>query len=103
MDIDQYQLETSETVKDSIKGDTIYFALGLVGEAGEVAEKIKKYRRDGHWDTEAVAQEVGDVLWYLAQLSKCLEYNLSEIANMNLDKLQSRKRRDKIGGSGDRR
>ena len=97
-------------------GMMIYPALGLAGEAGEVAEKVKKLVRDDlvpldenfntarNIDYKArrdLALELGDVLWYVAVLADDIGYSLSEIAEMNIDKLSSRKRRGKIAGSGD--
>ena len=81
-----------------------YPALGLTGEAGEVADKVKKVIRDGtEVPREEIAKEVGDVLWYLANLAWDLGIGLEEIAQMNLDKLADRKKRNVIGGSGDNR
>jgi NTP pyrophosphatase (non-canonical NTP hydrolase) len=87
----------------------LYPALGLAGEAGEVAEKIKKLMRD----TDAkiltedqkreIAKELGDVLWYVANLAADIDYDLEEIAGMNIEKLQSRKERNALKGSGDNR
>lgn len=81
----------------------LYPTLGLCGEAGEVAEKVKKQVRDGVFNRHEVAKELGDVLWYLANLSSDIGYNLDEIAAMNIEKLSSRKDRNKIQGSGDNR
>jgi len=81
----------------------LYPTLGLCGEAGEVAEKVKKQVRDGVFNRHEVAKELGDVLWYLANLASDIGYNLDEIAAMNIDKLSSRKDRNKIQGSGDNR
>tara|TARA_R110001632_G_scaffold27984_3_gene74871 strand:- start:413 stop:730 length:318 start_codon:yes stop_codon:yes gene_type:complete len=81
----------------------LYPTLGLCGETGEVAEKVKKQVRDGVFNRHEVAKELGDVLWYLANLSSDIGYNLDEIAAMNIDKLSSRKDRNKIQGSGDNR
>jgi NTP pyrophosphatase (non-canonical NTP hydrolase) len=86
----------------------IYPTLGLVGEAGEVAEKVKKLIRDGDGiltdpDREKIALEVSDICWYLAVLAYELDYSLEEIFQMNLDKLASRKARGVISGSGDNR
>ena len=81
----------------------LYPTLGLCGEAGEVAEKVKKQVRDGVFNRHEVAKELGDVLWYLANLSNDIGYNLDEIAEINIVKLSSRKDRNKIQGSGDNR
>lgn len=81
----------------------IYPALGLAGEAGEVAEKIKKKIRDGAYFPQDVAKEIGDVLWYCNALAHDIGYSLEEIAQMNLSKLASRKQRGVIKGSGDDR
>jgi NTP pyrophosphatase (non-canonical NTP hydrolase) len=86
----------------------IYPCLGLVGEAGEVAEKVKKIIRDGDGtltdpDRDKIALELSDVCWYLAVLAFELDYTLEEIMQMNLDKLNSRKERGVISGSGDNR
>ena len=81
----------------------LYPTLGLCGESGEVAEKVKKQVRDGVFNRHEVAKELGDVLWYLTNVCNDIGYNLEEIAKMNIDKLSSRKKRDKIQGSGDNR
>ena len=86
----------------------IYPALGLAGETGEVADKIKKVYRDngglfGGEHKRAIAKELGDVLWYLTNLAEDLGFNLSDVAQMNADKIESRMTRDKIHGEGDDR
>ena len=86
----------------------IYPTLGLTGEAGEVADKVKKVLRDrnGVFDAEtsaAIKLELGDVFWYVAQLSMELGYDLEEVAVANLNKLSSRASRGRIAGSGDHR
>ena len=81
----------------------LYPTLGLCGETGEVAEKVKKQVRDGVFNRHEVAKELGDVLWYLSNLANDIGYNLDEIADINIEKLTSRKNRDKIKGSGDNR
>jgi NTP pyrophosphatase (non-canonical NTP hydrolase) len=91
----------------------IYPALGLAGEAGEVAEKIKKIIRDGSEtpdlrnlppeETREIVKELGDVLWYIANLGYDLGYTLEEIAEMNLRKLSDRADRKVLSGSGDNR
>lgn len=84
------------------------YALGLTGEAGEVADKIKKVYRDncGSITTDKkneIAKELGDVLWYLTRLGASLGYSLQQIADMNLLKLAERQSRNAIHGSGDNR
>jgi len=91
-------------------GGAMYLALGLCGESGEVAEKIKKYFRDGipkdvdqdDW-IEDLVKECGDVLWYLANLLMTFGVSFSDAGVTNLEKLASRKVRGKLGGSGDNR
>jgi NTP pyrophosphatase (non-canonical NTP hydrolase) len=82
--------------------------LGLCGEAGEVADKVKKVLRDGAGEfnseqKQAIAMELGDVLWYVSQLADELGFGLEAIAEANLEKLQSRAARNVISGSGDQR
>jgi NTP pyrophosphatase (non-canonical NTP hydrolase) len=85
-----------------------YTALGLAGEAGEIANKVKKIMRDegetlpDHART-AIADELGDALWYAAALAHELGVPLEAIAARNLAKLRDRKQRGTITGSGDRR
>jgi NTP pyrophosphatase (non-canonical NTP hydrolase) len=86
----------------------VYPTLGLANEAGEVAGKVKKLFRDkggqiGEADREALKQELGDVLWYLAQIATELGLSLQEIAEANLEKLKSRLERGQIKGEGDNR
>jgi NTP pyrophosphatase (non-canonical NTP hydrolase) len=84
----------------------VYPTLGLVNEAGEVAGKIKKIFRDkegliGEEDRQALKGELGDVLWYLAQICTELDLTLAEVAEANLEKLFSRLERGTISGEGD--
>jgi|TARA_R110000823_G_C15857477_1_gene492819 NTP pyrophosphatase (non-canonical NTP hydrolase) len=81
----------------------LYPTLGLCGESGEVAEKVKKQVRDGVFNRHEVAKELGDVLWYLANICNDIGYNLDEIADLNLTKLRGRMARNVIKGSGDNR
>lgn len=86
----------------------IYPTLGLTGEAGEVADKVKKVLRDNNSQFTAdkkieIAKEIGGVLWYCATLSHDLGYTLEDIARMNYEKLHSRQERGKLHGSGDNR
>lgn len=109
MDLRTYQRRSRETaVYPGAGANPIYPTLGLCGEAGEVADKVKKVLRDrqGAFDDsvrEDLRLELGDVLWYVAQLATELELDLAEIAEANLAKLASRAARNVIGGSGDRR
>ena len=87
----------------------IYPALGLAGEAGEVADKVKKVIRDKNSDftnvdtKHAIAEEIGDVLWYCATLANDIGFDLETIGQMNYDKLHSRQERGMLHGSGDNR
>ena len=109
MQANDYQNRALETAIYPNRGaNFVYPTLGLVGEAGEVADKLKKVIRDGDGvltDTvrDAVAKELGDVCWYIAVLAAELDYELSEIMAMNLAKLASRQQRGVISGSGDAR
>ena len=81
-----------------------YLALGLSSESGEVAGKIKKIIRDkGKLNPTDLGAEIGDVLWYCAMLADYFDVNLGKIMNDNINKLQSRKSRGVLGGSGDKR
>ena len=98
-------------------GMLIYPALGLAGEAGEVVEKVKKLVRDDEMPLDenfhtseidpekrlAIALELGDVMFYVAMIADDIDYTLSEIADMNLEKLADRKNRGQLRGSGDNR
>lgn len=109
MEFKDYQkLSRKTAIYPNLGKNFIYPTLGLVGEAGEVAEKIKKVLRDnqGVLDKkrkEEIKKELGDVLWYLAQLSTELDLSLEEIAKINLKKLASRRKRGKLCGEGDNR
>ena len=109
MDFSEYQSLSRRTATYPRAGeDMTYPALGLCGEAGEVAEKVKKtIRDDGGVLTEArresLAAELGDVLWYAAQLATEADLDLETIAEDNLEKLLSRQERGVLRGSGDDR
>ena len=109
MRFSEYQDRSRATAVYPNAGDNIvYPALGLCGEAGEAAEKVKKaIRDDGGTLTEerraALAGELGDVLWYVAQLATEAGLDLEELAEANLEKLASRQRRSVLHGSGDTR
>lgn len=103
MTFEEYQEQARSTAIYPRDRAIVYPALGLTGEAGEVAEKVKKWIRDGVLDKEAIAKELGDVLWYIAALSGDLEISMDEIASQNIQKLRDRAARGKIQGSGDDR
>lgn len=109
MTFEEYQKQSRETaIYPNLDDNFIYPTLGLVGESGEVAEKIKKILRDkeGVINDESrkeIAKELGDVLWYLSQLSSELHLSLDDVALMNIEKLSSRKKRDVLHGDGDNR
>ncbi len=109
MTFEEYQRQSRETAIYYDKGSNyIYPTLGLAGEAGEIAEKIKKVLRDngGVVDNKSkseIAKELGDVLWYVSQLATEIDLSLEEIANSNIEKLLSRKERGVIHGDGDNR
>ncbi len=100
MTFDEYQTQAQSTA--IYDHPIIYPTLGLCGESGEVAEKVKKHMRDGT-SLDELKKELGDVLWYLAAIASDLNISLNDIALTNIDKLQSRKERGKLGGSGDNR
>lgn len=102
-DFTHYQQKTEETAIYPEDQALEYLALGLNGEAGEVAEKVKKHIRDGKELDEDFAKELGDVLWYIARITHELGVDLEYVARSNLDKLLDRKERGKISGSGDNR
>jgi len=105
----EYQLISRKTAIYPNKGKNLsYPTLGLCGESGEVAEKVKKLMRDknGKLDSKTkkeIIKEVGDVLWYLSAIASELNVNLEEIAKINLDKLNTRKKKNTLQGSGDNR
>jgi NTP pyrophosphatase (non-canonical NTP hydrolase) len=110
MTFDEYQKRALTTVisnGDSFK-DTLHWVLGLCGESGEVAEKVKKIIRDkdgiiSESDKTEIAKELGDVLWYIAVCARQMGFSFDEVAAGNLAKLQDRKVRGTLGGSGDNR
>lgn len=109
VELDDYQEQALNTdVYPDDKFNIGYKALGLVGEAGEVADKIKKiYRdKDGNFnvtDEVEIAKELGDCLWYISCIAAAIGFELSGIAKLNVDKLSKRKTEGKLHGSGDNR
>ena len=109
MEFNEYQNRSRKTALYPNAGDNVlYPTLGLCGESGEVADKIKKIIRDHDGiitreKRDDIAQELGDVLWYIAQLATELDLDFNDIAEMNIKKLYSRMDRGKLHGSGDTR
>ena len=109
MDFNTYQKNARLTAQyPNLGSNYIYPTLGLVGESGEVAEKVKKVIRDkkGIFDDESkngLKKELGDVLWYVSNLCTEFNFSLDDIALQNLEKLKLRAAKGKISGSGDDR
>jgi NTP pyrophosphatase (non-canonical NTP hydrolase) len=109
MDFKTYQKQARLTAQyPNLGSNNIYPTLGLVGEAGEVAEKVKKVIRDknGIFDEESkkgIKKELGDVLWYISNLCNEFDFELEDVALQNLEKLKLRAAKGKISGSGDDR
>ena len=106
MNFSEYQERANATAIYNTKFSIMYPTLGLAGEAGEVAEKVKKIIRDNKSiidEKESVAKELGDVLWYVAAVARDIGYSLEVIAEMNIEKLESRRERGVLQGNGDNR
>jgi len=109
MNFETYQINARKTaIYPSLGSNYVYPTLGLVGESGEVAEKVKKVIRDknGIFDEETLIglkKELGDVLWYVSNICSELNFSLEDIAEENLLKLEKRSFEGKIKGSGDNR
>ena len=107
-DLDMYQQVAKTTAIYPREQAIIYPTLGLTGEAGEVANKVKKIIRDGTIENhesliQEISAEIGDCLWYISVLADDIGVKLSDIANNNLIKLENRKKKGTIHGSGDDR
>lgn len=108
MDFQKYQKAVKDTAIYPPECGLAYTALGLAGEAGEVANKVKKVYRDSKGlicfdDIGKIADELGDVLWYVAAVANEIGHSLDGIASRNIEKLLSRKERGTLSGSGDNR
>lgn len=109
MEFNEYQEKAWETaIYPEKKNNLQYPALGLGGEIGEVLEKVKKIIRDDNGKIleerrQALKMELGDVIWYLAAIATELGLKFDDIINSNIEKINSRKQRDQVGGSGDNR
>ena len=90
MKMNEYQ-ELSARTANKHEEELLNYGLGLAGEAGEVADLIKKHRFHGHdLPKEEIRKELGDVLWYLSQLARLSELDLGEVAIFNIEKLKRR-------------
>ncbi len=109
MDMNEYQYRAGTTALYPNRGrNLVYPTLGLVGEAGEIANRVKKIQRDdGGVLTEErraiIAKELGDTLWYVSQVAHEIGHTLDGIAQANLDNLAGRKQRGTLHGDGDNR
>jgi NTP pyrophosphatase (non-canonical NTP hydrolase) len=110
MDFKQYQTTAHTTSRNTeICGDRrLYPVLGLSGESGEISEKFKKLFRDKNGVAneefvDLIEKELGDVLWYVAEICTQMGLDMDKIADKNIEKLLSRKERGQIQGSGDNR
>lgn len=109
MTFDEYQKSALRTARSKdARNELFHLVLGLVGETGEIAEKMKKWVRDQGSDerlvdTDDLKKELGDVLWYVAVLAQYFGISLEEIAAKNVAKLADRQRRNVLSGSGDNR
>ncbi len=109
MTFDEYKEKAMSTaIYPNIGNNLVYPVLGLAGETGEVAEKTKKLIRDSagiitdEFKT-AMKKELGDILWYIAAVSSELGISMEDVATTNIEKLSSRKERNKLRGNGDDR
>ena len=104
MNINEYGNEVDQLILTKGNERLVENTLGLVGEAGEVAEKVKKVIRDkGNLNQAELVKELGDVLFYVAALANHIDSDLETVAVNNLAKLHDRKKRNKLQGSGDNR
>lgn len=109
MTLNEYQKKALKTAASKEKhNEFFHLVLGLVGETGEIAEKVKKLVRDQNSDVSKldkkdIEKELGDVLWYVATLANFLNIKLEDVGTNNINKLASRQKRGKLAGSGDNR
>lgn len=104
----EYQQRALTTATDDKPLEFYHRVLGLVGESGEIAEKVKKIIRDGNGspqllDKDDITKELGDVLWYIATIADYLDIPLEDVAQTNIAKLADRRERNTLKGSGDNR
>lgn len=103
--IKKYQKWVKDSPKVNKKIDLLmYYFLGLIGEVGELAEKVKKWKRDEtELDIHALKLEIGDIMWYLASISNEFNIDLEEVIHLNIEKLERRAKENKLKGNGDNR
>jgi NTP pyrophosphatase (non-canonical NTP hydrolase) len=108
MNFEDYKEKAKKTAIYPKKSGIFYTALGLAGEAGEIANKVKKIIRDDNNSislerrTELI-NELGDVLWYVAMMCDELYVDMDDVARWNLEKLEKRQKENKLKGEGDKR
>lgn len=108
MTFDEYEKIALKTADLKRQNELFHLVLGLSGEAGEISEKFKKWVRDDSAEeskinTQDIAKELGDLLWYITALANYLGVSLEEVAKLNNVKLMDRLDRNKLAGSGDNR
>ena len=106
MDLNKYQIESRKTWLLNYNNDEIRAILGVCGESGELAEKYKKYLREDisyQEYKELVRFELGDILYYISRVADNVNSSLNDIAELNLEKINKRKKENKIKGNGDKR
>lgn len=109
MNFEDYQVAARKTAIYPFMGTNLWYpTLGLAGESGEVSEKVKKIYRDfdgkvSDEKREEIVRELGDVLWYIANIGSELHVSLEYIALQNIKKLVDRTMRNQVHGDGDNR
>ena len=110
MTFDEYQIEAEKTAtypQGSLIESLSYLGLGMTGEAGEVADKLKKWLRGDYYlhveKQKEIIIELGDCLWNISEIARQLDYSLEEVAELNIEKLKSRQERNVLHGDGDDR
>lgn len=111
MNIEEYQKQTGNTNRYPKEKMLECLTLGLCSEAGEIAGKVKKFHRGDYQRGDQMdnglkvllLSEIGDCMWYLSELTNWLGFNLGDVLDQNIFKLQKRAEKNAINGSGDER